>query len=133
MATMVRSEPIGAPINEAFTLLRVAFTIAPILAGIDKYIHFLTNWDMYLAPLIPRILHITAHEFMMGVGIIEIVAGIIVAVAPRIGGWIVAAWLLGIIVNLLLVPGYYDIALRDLGLLLGAVALARLSVAVRHR
>jgi uncharacterized membrane protein YphA (DoxX/SURF4 family) len=112
---------------QAFVVLRIAFTVAPILAGIDKFAHLLVNWDQYLAPAVARMLPVSAHTFMLAVGVIEIVAGLLVAFAPRIGAWIVAAWLLGIIVNLLMIPGYFDVALRDFGLMLGAVALARLS------
>lgn len=122
-----RSVTIHDPAEEAFWILRIAFTVAPIVAGLDKYFHMLVNWDQYLAPVVSRLLSVSPHKFMLAVGAIEIVAGIIVAIAPRIGGWIVAAWLLGIIVNLIMVPGYYDVALRDLGLMLAAIALARLA------
>jgi hypothetical protein len=124
-ATAVR---ISSPSYQAFQVLHVAFVVAPALAGLDKFFHVLTDWDMYLAPVVPRLLGMTAHSFMLAVGVVEIVAGLIVAFAPRIGSWIVAIWLCGIIVNLLMLGMYFDIALRDLGLLLGAVALARLSV-----
>ena len=89
--------------------------------------HLLVNWDQYLAPLVTQILPVTAHTFMLVVGVIEIAAGILVAIQPRIGAYVVALWLWGIILNLLLVPGFYDVALRDFGLSLGALALARLS------
>ena len=115
--------------HQAFQLLRFGFIVAPIVAGADKFLHLLTDWDKYLAPMIPSKLGIQPHTFMMIVGVIEIVAGLAVAVAPRFGGWLVAAWLAGIIVNLLAVGGYLDVALRDLGLLLAAVALARLAEA----
>lgn len=118
--------------HQAFQILRVGFTIAPIIAGLDKFLGLLTNWDKYLAPQVSSALHIQPHSFMVMVGVIEIIAGLIVAVNPRVGGYIVAAWLLGIIVNLLLVGGYLDVALRDFGLLLGAVALARLAEAEAH-
>ena len=127
MATMARVEPLRSPAYQAYQLLHVAFTIAPIIAGIDKFLHLLANWDMYLAPIVTRIVPVGANTFMQSVGVVEIIAGLVVAFAPRIGAWVVAAWLWGIIVNLLLVPGFYDIALRDFGLSLGAVALARLS------
>jgi len=117
---------LGSPSYQAYQLLHIAFTVAPVVAGVDKFTHFLTNWDRYLSPLMPRF-GLSAHTFMLGIGVIEIVAGLIVAVAPRIGGWIVGLWLCGIILNLLTIPGYFDIALRDLGLALGAFALARLS------
>lgn len=111
----------------AYKILHVAFVVAPILAGLDKYFHLLVNWDIYLSPRVVSILPFSGHTFMLIVGVIEIAAGILVAVAPRIGGFVVAAWLWGIIVNLLLVPGYYDVALRDFGLSLGALALGILA------
>jgi hypothetical protein len=119
------------PAYQAFLLLRTVFTIAPILFGLDKYFHVLVNWDRYVAPDVVAHLPWTAHELMYGVGAIEIVAGIVVAVRPRFGGYLVAAWLAGIIVNLLLIPGFYDVALRDFGLLVAALALARLATAFR--
>ena len=120
------------PTYQAYQLLHVGFTVAPILAGIDKYFHLLVNWDNYLCPLANNILGGHAHTFMLVVGVIEIVAGIGVALWPKVFAYVVAAWLLGIIVNLLLIPPsnpmpHYDIALRDLGLCLGALALGRLS------
>src|ERR1041385_876584 len=117
----------STPSYQAYQILRTGFIVAPIVAGLDKFFHLLVNWDMYLAPGVNRILGGNGHQFMLFVGVVEIVAGIGVALKPRIFGYVVAAWLLGIIVNLLLVPGFYDIALRDLGLLLGALALGRLS------
>jgi hypothetical protein len=113
-------------VRHAFQILYFGFIVAPIVAGIDKFFHFLVNWDQYLAPTIAGFLPIDPHTFMLAVGVIEVVAGILVAVKPSIGGLVVAAWLWGIIVNLLLIPGYFDIALRDFGLSLGALALARL-------
>jgi hypothetical protein len=115
------------PAIQAFWLLRVGFTVAPILFGADKFAHLLVNWDTYLAPRISDHLPGTTHQAMYVVGIIEIVAGLAVAVRPRFGGYLVAAWLLGIIVNLLLIPGFYDVALRDFGLFVAAVALTRLA------
>jgi len=119
--------PSDSAARQAFQLLYFAFIVAPIVAGLDKFFHLLVNWDQYLAPTIARLLPMSAHTFMLAVGVVEVVAGIIVAVKPSIGGWIVAAWLWGIIINLLLIPGYFDIALRDFGLSLGALALARLA------
>jgi uncharacterized membrane protein YphA (DoxX/SURF4 family) len=113
--------------HQAFQILRFGFTVAPIVAGLDKFLGLLTNWDKYLAPGLS--FGIAPHTFMMIVGVIEIVAGLIVAVRPRIGGYIVAVWLVGIMVNLVAVGGYLDVALRDLGLCLGAIALARLAEA----
>lgn len=116
------------PAHQAFLLLRSVFTVAPILFGLDKFTNLLTDWPGYLAPWIDTIVPGTAQQAMYAVGFIEIVAGIAVAVAPRFGGWLVAAWLFGIIVNLVTIPGYFDVALRDFGLLVAAVALARLAV-----
>ena len=117
------------PAIQAFWLLRIGFTVAPILFGLDKFAHVLVNWDRYLAPEISEHLPGSAHQIMYVVGAIEIVAGLVVAIRPRFGGYLVAAWLAGIIVNLLLIGGYGDIALRDFGLLLGALTLARLATA----
>ena len=115
-----------SPAYQAYGILLFGFTVAPILAGADKFIGILTDWTQYLAPIFPNTLGIDPVTFMMIVGAIEIIVGIIVFLKPSIGGYIVAAWLLGIIVNLLLLHNFYDIALRDLGLLLGALSLARL-------
>jgi hypothetical protein len=121
-------QDISNPSFQAFWLLRIGFTVAPILFGADKFAHVLVNWDKYLAPSIVNHLPWTAHQAMYAVGVIEIVAGLVVLLRPRFGGYLVAAWLAGIIANLLLLRGYYDIALRDFGLLLAALTLARLSV-----
>lgn len=115
----------AVPAHQAYQILHFAFVLAPLVAGLDKFAGVLTDWSKYLAPAISHV--IPAATFMRGVGVIEIVAALIVAWKPRIGAYIVALWLLGIIVNLLMVGGYYDIALRDLGLLLGAIALGRLA------
>ena len=112
---------------QAFMLLRTAFVVAPIVFGLDKFPNLLVQWDRYLAPVIARQLPFSAHQAMYVVGVIEVIAGLVVAFHPRLGAVVVAAWLGGIIVNLLLIPGYYDIALRDFGLLLGALALQRLA------
>jgi hypothetical protein len=117
----------------AYKILHVGFVVLPLVAGLDKFFHLLVNWDMYLAPRVASLLPFSAHTFMLIAGVVEVVAGLLVAVKPRIGGFVVAAWLWGIIVNLLLVPGYYDIALRDFGLSLGALALGILAGAkLRH-
>ncbi|HEY6205008.1 MAG TPA: hypothetical protein VIW21_02470 [Chthoniobacterales bacterium] len=113
--------------RQAFMILRFGFTVAPILAGLDKFFDLLVDWDKYLSPLANNVLGGHGHQFMMAVGVVEIVAGIGVALKPRVFAYIVAIWLLLIILNLLSIPGYYDVALRDLGLLLGALALGRLS------
>jgi hypothetical protein len=115
------------PAYQAFWLLRLAFTAAPILFGLDKFVNVLVDWDRYLAPWIDRLVPGTADQAMYAVGVIEIVAGLVVAIRPRWGGYLVAAWLAGIIVNLLSIPGFYDVALRDVGLLLAALALTRLA------
>jgi uncharacterized membrane protein YphA (DoxX/SURF4 family) len=116
------------PVAQATLLLRIAFTVAPILFGLDKFANVLTDdWTRYLAPAFNDIIPGSAADAMHIVGVIEIVAGLVVAVAPRFGGLLVAGWLGGIIVNLLIVGGYGDIALRDFGLLLGALTLARLA------
>ena len=135
-ATAVPSVPAAPPANrladpafQAFTLLRVGFTVAPILFGLDKFLDWLVDWRIYLAPEINDLVPGNAHQAMLAVGVIEIVAGLVVAVRPKFGGYLVAAWLAAIIVNLLLQADYYDIALRDFGLLIGALALARLATA----
>jgi hypothetical protein len=115
------------PGYQAYVILRTGFTVAPILFGLDKFANLLVDWPAYLAPWIDGIVPGGAQSAMYAVGVIEIVAGVVVGVAPRFGGWLVAGWLAGIIVNLLTLSGYYDVALRDFGLLLGAVALARLA------
>jgi hypothetical protein len=123
------------PAYQSFLLLRVAFTVAPILFGIDKFFNWMVHWPNYLAPWINNIAPGTAQQFMYAVGAIEIVAGLVVAFAPRFGGYLVATWLGGIIVSLLTVhtPRFYDVALRDFGLLLGALTLARLATAFTAR
>jgi hypothetical protein len=121
------------PAYQAFTLLRIGFTVAPILFGLDKFANVMVNWSTYLAPWINDIVPGSADDFMYAVGVIEIVAGIVVAVRPRYGAYLVAAWLGGIIFNLLTYSGFYDIALRDFGLMLGALTLARLSVVYDRR
>jgi hypothetical protein len=117
------------PSYQAFLLLRTVFTVAPILFGLDKFFNVMTDWPMYLAGWIDGILPGTAATAMYIVGVIEIAAGVLVAIAPRIGAYVVALWLAGIIVNLLTLPGFYDVALRDFGLLVGALALGRLAQA----
>lgn len=134
MATEVSGRPSAGgvlrsdPAYQAFIALRTVFTVAPVLFGLDKFANLLVGWPTYLAPWVDRIVPGTAQQAMYAVGVVEVVAGIVVAVVPRFGGLLVAAWLAGIIVNLLTGPGYYDIALRDFGLLVAAVALARLAV-----
>lgn len=113
--------------TQAFFLLRTVFTIAPIAFGVDKFFGLLTDWEDYLAPWLDGLIPGTAHEAMLALGVIEIAAGVAVAVAPRFGGLLVAAWLGGIILNLVTMGEYYDIALRDFGLLVAALALSLLA------
>jgi uncharacterized membrane protein YphA (DoxX/SURF4 family) len=120
---------VGEPVHQAFLLLRTVFTVAPILFGLDKFTNFLTDWTVYLAPIATSVVPVPAQTFMYGVGVIEIIAGILVALRPRIGSLVVAAWLLGIIINLLLLGSFFDVALRDFGLMIGALALNRLATA----
>ncbi len=138
-ATLERAAPAPAPAPrdaaadrhdpryQAFLLLRIAFTVAPIAFGLDKFFNVLVDWPTYLAPWIDDIAPGSAQDFMNFVGVIEIVAGILVALKPRYAAYVVAAWLAGIIFNLLTASGFYDIALRDFGLMLGALTLARLA------
>jgi len=117
----------GDAAYQAFLLLRIAFTVAPIVFGLDKFFNVLVDWESYLAPWINDIVPGSASTAMHLVGVVEILAGVAVALKPRYGAYLVAAWLAGIIVNLLTYSGYYDIALRDFGLMLGALTLARLA------
>ena len=125
--TALREPDPADPAFQAFWLLRIGFTVAPILFGLDKFFHVLVNWDLYLAPQVSDLFHTRAHTLMYVVGVIEIVAGLVVLVRPRFGAYLVAAWLAGIIFNLLLMADFYDVALRDFGLLLAALSLARLA------
>src|SRR5512133_1815419 len=117
------------PAYQAFLVLWTAFVVAPILFGLDKFTNLLTDWTTYLAPAVDRLVPGSATSAMLAVGAVEIVAGLVVAVRPKVGGYLVAAWLAGIIGNLLLLGDHYDVALRDFGLLLAALALARLATA----
>jgi hypothetical protein len=128
-APATTSSQLSNPAFQAFMLLRAGFTVAPILFGLDKFLDWLVDWRIYLAPEINDLIPGNAHQAMLFVGVVEIVAGVVVALRPKFGGYLVAAWLAGIIVNLLLQADFYDIALRDFGLLLGALALARLATA----
>jgi len=123
---------VGAAAHQAFWLLRITFTIAPILFGIDKFTNWSVHWPDYLASWVNNIVPGSGQDFMYVVGGIEIAAGLIVLVAPRLGAFIVAGWLFGIVVNLLTndAPQYYDIALRDFGLMLAALTFGRLALAV---
>jgi hypothetical protein len=119
----------ATPAHQAYETLHIGFAVLPIIAGLDKFVHFLGvgNWEMYLSPLATRITGLEAATFMHIVGVVEMIAGLLVAFWPRAGGYVVMLWLWGIIINLFLIPGFFDIALRDFGLSLGALALARLS------
>jgi uncharacterized membrane protein len=129
MATMtptlqrVRTEPAYG----AFWMLRLGFTVLPILMGLDKFFNLLTDWEQYLAPWVVSLLPFSAHTAMLIVGVIEIAAGILVWIKPRYAAYVVALWLAGIIINLLTLSGFYDVALRDFGLMLAALTLARLA------
>lgn len=115
------------PAFQAFSVLYAGFIVLPIVAGLDKFSHLLVDWNVYLSPLAASLVGGRVDAFMQAAGAIEICAGLLVATKPSIGGWVVAAWLMGIIANLLMIPSYFDVALRDFGLALGAVALARLA------
>jgi uncharacterized membrane protein YphA (DoxX/SURF4 family) len=117
------------PAFQAYALLRSVFTVAPILFGLDKFFNVLTDWTAYLAPWIDRLVPGDAADAMHVVGVVEIAAGVLVALAPRIGAYVVALWLAGIILDLLTLSGFYDVALRDFGLLVAALALGRLAQA----
>lgn len=119
--------------RQAFLLLRTIFTVAPILFGLDKFTNILTDWTVYLAPLATSVVPLPPQTFMYIVGVVEVIAGIAVAVRPRFGSLLVAVWLLGIIINLLVLGSFYDVALRDFGLLVAALALNRLSPARASR
>jgi uncharacterized membrane protein YphA (DoxX/SURF4 family) len=116
-----------APARQAFLLLRTVFTVAPIVFGLDKFTNILADWTMYLAPQATALVPLPAQTLMYVVGVVEIIAGIAVAVRPQFGSLLVAAWLGGIILNLLLLGAFFDVALRDFGLFVGALALNRLS------
>jgi len=122
-ATAQRSNPS----YQAYQILHLGFTAAPILAGIDKFFHLLCNWDQYLSPWVAGLSPVSGHTLMLGGGAVEVAAGVLVAVKPRLGAPVVGAWLCLIIVNLLTMGSYFDVALRDFGLALGAFALWRLA------
>jgi hypothetical protein len=113
--------------QQAYQILHLGFTVAPIVAGLDKFFHLLVNWDQYVPGFVNNLTGGRGHQLMLVAGIIEIIAGLGVWFKPKLFAYVVSAWLLLIIVNLLLIPGYFDVALRDFGLALGALALARLS------
>lgn len=132
--THARNHPAGLllrartdPVFAAYWILRIGFTVLPIVFGLDKFTNVLTDWEGYLALWIIDLSPLTAHQMMLIVGVVEIVAGVAVALKPRYAAYVVALWLAGIIVNLVSYPGFYDVALRDFGLLLGALTLGRLA------
>jgi hypothetical protein len=130
MATLVHDAAVTERSDaryQAFALLRVGFTVAPIAFGLDKFWNGMTYWPKYLAPWVDDLMPGSAQGFMHVVGVVEIVAGIAVLVRPRYGAYLVAAWLAGIVTNLFTYPGWYDVAVRDFGLMLGALTLARLA------
>jgi hypothetical protein len=123
----ITADQTGSASRQAFQILHLGFTVAPILAGLDKFFHLLVNWDQYLPPFVNNLTGGRGHQLMLLVGVIEIVAGLGVWFKPKLFAYVVSAWLILIIANLLMIPGYFDVALRDFGLALGALALARLS------
>ena len=127
VANLAAAREAASPSYQAYRILQFGFIVAPIVAGLDKFFHLLVDWDKYLPPVVNNLVGGNGHTLLLAVGVIEIVAGLGVMFRPRIFSYVVAAWLGAIIVNLLLIPGYFDVALRDLGLLLGALALGRLS------
>lgn len=127
-STATPARPLAAAHErQAFLLLRTVFTVAPVVFGLDKFTNLLTDWTMYLAPVVTTVVPLPAQTIMYVVGVVEIAAGLAVALKPRFGSLLVAVWLLGIIVNLIILGDFYDVALRDFGLLVGALALNRLS------
>jgi hypothetical protein len=124
-----RTPVLDNPAYQAYLTLRIGFVVAPILFGLDKLTNLLTDWTTYLAPAVDRLVPGSATSAMLAVSVVEVVAGLVVSFRPKVGGYLVAAWLAGIIGNLLLIGDHYDVALRDFGLLLAALALARLATA----
>lgn len=120
------------PSYQAYQILHWSFVAAPAIAGLDKFLGILTDWDKYLSPALARLSPLGVHGTMMAVGIIELAAALMVALKPRLGAYVVAAWLVGIIANLFLLGAFYDVALRDFGLMLGALALGRLTEVYDH-
>jgi uncharacterized membrane protein YphA (DoxX/SURF4 family) len=129
MTTTTENRGLRSPVYQAYVLLRVGFAAAPILFGLDKFFNWTVDWTEYLAPWVNDVVPGSGQDFMYFVGVVEIAAGVLVVVAPRLGAYVVAGWLAGIILNLLTVdpPTYYDIALRDFGLMLAALTLGRLA------
>lgn len=129
-ADTAAQRPLHDRAREAYSLLLLGFVAAPILAGLDKFFYLMVDWDKYVAPVLESLAGGNATTLMLVAGVVEIAAGIGMWIKPRVFSYVVAAWLGAIILNLLLIPGFFDVALRDLGLLLGALALGRLSGAL---
>ncbi|WP_394846708.1 hypothetical protein LZC95_04490 [Pendulispora brunnea] len=125
-------DALKTPSRQSYEVLHWGFTAAPVLFGADKFFHVMTNWDAYLSPAFAQLSPFTVHGTMLVVGVIEMAAGLLVALKPKIGGAVVAVWLAGIIMNLAFLGHSWDIALRDFGLMLGAIALSRMAVAHEH-
>ena len=125
--SLLEKSAANTPSYQAYQILRLGFTVAPILFGLDKFVNLMVNWEQYLPPFVNNFTGGHGHYLMLAVGVIEIIAGLGVAFKPKVFAYVVSAWLILIVVNLLMIPGYFDIALRDFGLSLGALALARLS------
>ena len=124
---------VSHPASEAYQVLRLGYVLLPLVAGLDKFIYFLTDWQQYLSPLAARVTGVEPRMLLYAVGVVEVGAAVLVAIKPRLGGYVVALWLWAIILNLLLIPDFYDIALRDFGLSIGALALARLGRDFEYR
>jgi hypothetical protein len=122
----------SSPSHQAYRILHIGYAVLPFVAGLDKFGNYLCRWTDYLAPVFPNTIGVSAQTFMLGVGVIEMIAGLLVAIMPRVGGFVVMFWLWGIIANLLILGGHYDIALRDFGLSLGALSLGLLGIAHAH-
>jgi uncharacterized membrane protein YphA (DoxX/SURF4 family) len=118
---------VSQPGYQAYQILRLGFVVAPIVAGLDKFFNLLANWDQYLPRFVNNLFGGHGHDLMLAVGVIEVIAGLGVALKPKVFAYVVSAWLLLIVINLLMIPGFFDVALRDFGLSLGALALARLA------
>ena len=127
MENILQRSAHSGPEYQAYVVLKIGFVIAPLIAGLDKFFNNLTDWTKYLAPIFPDMFNMTPATFMSGAGIIEIIVALGVAIKPKIFGYVVSAWLMGIFLNLLMLGMYYDVALRDLGLAFGAFAMARLA------
>ena len=127
MKAEVRRATAISPSYQAYRILHVTYTVLPLVAGMDKFLHFLVNWDIYLTSAVPLVLGVDSHSFMLAVGVGEVLAALLVAGAPNVGGWVVGAWLCAIVANLLSIGAYLDVAARDAGLAMGAFALARVA------